>query len=404
MKTDNVGSTTAITTSQVQHPIKKQGLLTRWMRFLGFNSVKVVTVTKHIPSIKAESLPATKKEHTVVRLAEDFQGFRCNRKHLAMLEQRLVNAPELQHGRSEQNRQSKVRLAMVAAGMATLAGNDPVEVIPVQRYLIQPELKARQFELLNHWLNSGDADLLKSFGQKGAEMAITWPLPEVAPFELGMVAGVDNIDDDVDKIIRFRQCRDYLLHGEGAELTKELPVQPHLDALLPDISEACLAPDVNQHLATARLKTGKPVGTSEETFNSYNAEAGIVMRTPPIIQTYDPQDRYMRALTIIEELKHCYRGLCTAAKTLYSITSEDTENYTKFNKLSQDSQFVLNGVSHALMRKAWPTVFSDHLYQQLIMPSLEDAGITRWNSDSPAPRGEWMHDRDFKQYLDSPVT
>lgn len=400
MKTDNVGGASPLTPIASQQPIKKQGILTRWARFLGFSSVKVVKVTKYIPSSKAASLPPDRKEHTVVKLAEDFQGFRCNKKHLAMLETELLKAPELQSGQSQENRQARVRLAMVAAGMATVTNNDPVNITPVHRYIVAPEFQAKQFEQLHHWLNNSDTDLLKHFGKNGATIALTFPLPEVKPFDLGTIAGVDNIDNDIDKIIRFRQCRDYLLRGEGAELTKDIPARPHLDALLPDISGACLTPDVNQHLATARIKTGKPAGTSEESFNGYNAESGIVMRTPPIIQTYDPHNHHMRALAIVEELKHCYRGLCTAAKAAHAENTEDDDSYKKYNRLSQSSQFVLNGVSHALMRDAWPTMFSDDLYQQLIMSSSDNAKITRWNSDSPAPRGEWMHDKDFAEYLE----
>ena len=125
MKTDNVSRTSPFTNIKPQQSIKKQSALTRLARFLGFSSIKVVPVTKYIPSSKGASQPSSNNEHTVVKLAAGFQGFRCNRKHLAMLEKELVKAPELQAGRSPENRRVKVKLAMVAAGMATLNKKRP---------------------------------------------------------------------------------------------------------------------------------------------------------------------------------------------------------------------------------------------------------------------------------------
>ena len=393
--TQATGSSPALQTNNVQPvQVKRLNIRTRLLRYLGFSSVTLVEGKKYIPSPSKPRLSFEQSERTIVKLGATFQGFRANKQTLKKLEQRLMQAPELQQGRSAQNREAKIRLAMVAAGMATLTSTDPVTVTSSTRRLLNPELKAKQFETLSHWLDVSDNELIKHIDP---EICLTFPLEHLDPVDLSEQAMVININHPVDRTIMFRHCRDYCLYGEGKQLFKQLkvPVANIAHDLLPP-PESCEDNEtITRNFRGTRSHTD-PTPTSELQVRTDLAMHNISLKTPLVINHFDPANRSMRALVIMGELFSCYRATLAAKKnaSVEDPNADEDAMIKKYDLLLLQSSDTLTALSQSVMKDLYPQHFSNDYYQQVVLERQDMPGTYVWNSDSRQPRHGWLDIKD----------
>ena len=370
----------------------------RLVRFFGLRKVQAVDVTRQLPEKTAREMPAeTLRNRSITIAGKHFIGFRSNHRNLDQLESELVSAPWLfQPGLRPEHRRSKVRLAMAAAGMARLESTDPVTLCSKRRRLWNSQLSAQQFMRLEALLNETDIEF---FGRFDPQLAMTFPLQSLKPEELAAMAGVDELPTESARIIRFRQCRDYFLEGEGFDMIRGLGATwlNELPVILPLLETMHSYPGIQDFLSRLRQKTGSPKPTDPGSLQEASELHHIDFDGQLKREKFKLGEPECRFLVVTEELLNLYRTMLLFEKQDAALEG-DNDRRKSAEVRREQLEKVLTGMCHIVMKQRWPECFSENHCQTLLLPDPERKGVVRWNSDNFQPRGGW-----FDKYGTNPL-
>ncbi|MGI9274377.1 MAG: hypothetical protein ACR2PT_05910 [Endozoicomonas sp.] len=363
---------------------------TRLVRFFGLRKVQAVDVTRQLPESVSREMPAeTLRNRSIAIAGRHFVGFRSNHRNLDQLEAELVTSAWLfQPGLSVEHRRSKVRLAMAAAGMARLESSDPVTLCSKRRHLWNSQLSSQQFRRLESLLNEGDIEF---FGRFDPKLAMTFPLQPLKPEELADIVGVDELPTESARIIRFRQCREYYLEGEGFDIIRELGATwlNELPAMLPLLETMHSFEGIQDFLSRLRQKTGSVKPTNPESLKEAKEQHRIDFDGQVVREKFKLDEPECRFLVVAEELLNQYRAVLLFERQ-DAVLEEDVQRGKAAEVQKEQLERVFTGLCHIVMKQRWPECFSDNHCQTLLLPDPERRDVVRWNSDNFQPRGGWF--------------
>ena len=282
---------------------------------------------------------------------------------------------------NEHNR-TKVKLAMVKAGMATLVARDPLAIAP--RHIGSLSFTAKRKQRVEALIRLPEADFFKLF--------IQFKLFKLPAEELAKKACVDELSNPKARAIRFNQCRDFFLSGDGYSLLKKLKYKKlkNLNRLLPEDSALQLAsnPSIDPIFMEFRKRSNKIKGTDDATIKECLDRQGIDFRPGIAKATFSPREPACQALVILEELYHTY-GVMFDCLKMDTMVQGDDQLAVKADSMRKQRQDELVKLIHFVMKENWPEYFSQNSYQQMVLQDPSRKGLTCWNSDSFHPRGGW---------------
>ena len=389
----------------------KVGLLKKLARYLGFQTVSVVTSSKpHLPKESATSgTPIRERSVKVVDTSPetrplltgdkagwsaDFQehyiGHRSNQKNLETLFKDLTSSGVgRRDNESDTLYEARVRLGMVASGMANLDEGGNLS----SRRQVNRALSAQQFQKLEGALSGNVAELAHKASARGQlnnqHMLNTSWGREL----LGASAGQYPMKTPEDFHQRQQLLQEYFISGEGQNRLASLdfPGASEMGKYLLTNTEKLKSSELGP--ATQYLDAAKKDGATEASIESevkYVTDHSGALVT--VTKEYNPANVDMRCLALLQELYYLdtayLQCLTNRAMGGDDIDLDDMQS----DRANLQGAFM--GASHCLMRQALPEQMQEKSYTHTVLKNTD--GMNQWDSDMPQPRKEWLGNQPIK--------
>ena len=391
----------------------KIDLLEKIARFLGFRKVRVVTPTDiYLPSgaevddvsirqrVVASAIPnasVRNQEETpdspAMSVADwtgmfqhNYVGHRANRQNLGTLFQDVVRSGVgRRENESDSLYQTRIRLGLVASGMANLDENGQLSS---RRHANRP-LTVSQFRALSSVLTGSAAQLMDAAAER--KQLTSWHLTNTSwgGELLGATAGLCAIESGEDVYKRQRLLRQYFVSGEGNARLKalEFPGVDKLGQFLSgDIIQLGALEDHEKLPITHSLKSAlREDATEARTDSEVEFVTDKDGNRTKVVKDYDPANTDLRCLALLQEMYYLNSGYSSCLLQRYA---EEPEKVQAIRDYKANLAGAYMGASHCIMRNALPEQMKKESYEQVVLRNSD--GVAQWNSDMAQPRKRWL--------------